>query len=404
MMMRTPIVVAIVLVLAGGHRAAHAQYAMPTDRDFALDLWNGNATGGVRVIGMGGTGVALAEGSVGTLSNAASPAVRRTTRSGTFAWDFHIDGQSATAAKDFDNNGLSDTDASASQLATVGIVIQYRRWGFGVVATTTSTQIVEDDGDPATQDGVLEPQGSIGKLAVARSFGDGEDHTFGAALRFGSLSMVRPRPGLDDFVLFNIAGPTLEGGYIWRPANGDLRVGGNGALPITRTDVTVTDCNPLSCEGYVLPETVKAAWQLAGGVAYRFGPTPWNIKYKEQYRDELAAVVAADLVVTGAVDNAYGLEAFARHMLQPSGREVVVSPRLGAEFEAWPGWVRVRAGSYYEPGRFEGKDGRVHGTAGLDVRLFEFHLWGGYYRPQLSFVGDVADGYGNTGASIGLWN
>jgi hypothetical protein len=399
-MLRVALVLGVLLVST----TAHAQYPTPTDRGFALDLWNGNATGGVRVIGMGGTGVALAEGSVGTLSNAASPAVRRTTKSGTFAWDFHIDGQSATLAKDFDNNGLPDTDASSSQLATLGVVIQYERWGFGLVATTTSTQIVEDDGDPDTQDGVLEPQGSIAKLAIARSFGEANEHTFGAALRFGGLSMVRPRPGLDDFVLFNVAGPSLEAGWIWRPVEGRFRVGANAALPITRTDVTVTECNPLDCEGYVLPETVKAAWQLAGGFAYRFGPTPWNHQFKSQYRDELAAVIAADLVVTGAVSNGYGLEAFARHMLQPSGRDVVVSPRLGAEFECWPGWVRVRAGTYWEPGRYEGKDGRLHGTAGLDVRLFEFHVWGGYYRPQISLVGDIADDYGNTGVSIGLWN
>jgi hypothetical protein len=397
-------VLAGALASVGGavHSVRAQTYDPVVDRDFALDLYTGSIIGSVRVIGMGGASVAIAQGSVGTLSNAAGPAVRRTTKATKFAGDFHIDGQSAAFADDFDNNGLRDTDESSSKLATVGLVVQYGHWGLGLAATTSSTQIVEDDGDETTVDGVLEPTGSVIKVILARSFLD-ETHTVGAGLRFGSLAMIRPRPGLDDFELFRVSGPSAEAGWVWRPREQSWRAGASGALPVRAGNVTVGDCDPLMCEGYVLPSRVEVPWTLAVGGAYRLAHTEWNTHVDKEYRDELALLVAADLVITGPVHDGYGLEAFARHVLQPSGRETVVSPRVGAEFEAIPGWVRVRAGSYWEPARFADVSGRLHGTAGADVRLFELKLFGHAYRPQLSFTIDAAPRYGNAGVSFGFW-
>jgi hypothetical protein len=384
-------------------RPAAAQYPAVEDRDFALDLYSGSVIGGVRVIGMGGTSVAIAQGSVGTLSNAAAAAVRRTTRVGKFGWDIHVDGQAAAFAEDFDNNGLRDTDQSSSKLATLGLVLQYGSWGVGVAATTSSTEIVEDDGDPATADGILEPQGTIAKIVLARSF-HRDEHTVGVGLRSGSIAMARPQPGLDDFRLFTVSAPSTELGWIWRPAEQSLRVGASGALPITGGHVTLSDCDPLNCEGYIVPNRVEVPWTAAVGVGYRVAPSAWNTRVPGFYRDELALLVAADLVVTGSVPDGHGLEAYARHQLQPSGNRTIFSPRLGAELELLPGWVRVRAGSYWEPARFDGVSGRLHGTAGADLRLFELTIWGRHYRPQLSVVADAAPRYGNAGISFGFWH
>jgi hypothetical protein len=355
------------------------------------------------VIGMGGAAVAIAQGSVGTLSNAAAAAVRRTTRVGKLGWDFHIDGQAAAFAEDFDNNGLRDTDESSSKLATIGLVLQYGSWGLGVAATTFSTEIIEDDGDPATADGALEPQGTIAKVVLARSF-HRDEHTVGVGLRSGSVAMVRPQPGLDDFRLFTISAPATELGWIWRPAERSLRVGASGALPITGGHITVADCDPLDCEGYIVPDRVEVPWTTAVGVGYRFAPTAWNTKVDAFFRDELSLLLAADLVVTGSVPDGHGLEAYARRQLQPSGRRTIYSPRLGGEVEILPGWLRVRAGSYWEPGRFEGISGRLHGTAGADLRLFEVTFLGRHYRPQIAVVADAAPRYGNLGISLGFWH
>ncbi|HLU65845.1 MAG TPA: hypothetical protein VKZ63_06190, partial [Kofleriaceae bacterium] len=126
-------------------------------------------------------------------------------------------------------------------------------------------------------------------------------------------------------------------------------------------------------------------------------------------RDERYLLLAADLVVTGHVPHGHGVEAFSRMQLQPSGRDVGVSPRLGAEYEWLPGRLRVRGGSYWEPSRFRdprGEDvrGRLHLTLGLDVRIWQFCFWNERYRLRLSVTGDGADGYGNGGLSIGFWH
>jgi hypothetical protein len=383
---------------------ALAQELAPiTDRDYALDLYSGSVVGSVRMIGMGGASVGFAEGSVGTLSNAAAAAVRRTTKSGDFAWDFHLDAQSAAFASDFDNNGLEDTDDFSSVIGTLGLVIQYKQWGVGVVATTTSTRIVEDDGDDATVDGVLEPKAIVGKVVIARASRD-EAHTFGGGLRWGSLAMTRPSPGLDDIQMFSVSSPGIEAGYMWRPVEAKYRLGADAGMPISGGTIGLESCDPLDCEGYILPERVEVPWVVAGGGAYRLARTPWNKRVETKYRDELSLLVAGDLVITGWVADGHGVEAFARHTLQRSGLNIAVSPRLGTEAELIPGWLRLRVGSYWEPSRFRGVDGRLHGTAGADLRLFGFHLFGSEYRLKVSLTADRAPRYGNTGLSIGFWH
>jgi hypothetical protein len=119
-------------------------------------------------------------------------------------------------------------------------------------------------------------------------------------------------------------------------------------------------------------------------------------------------VLAADLVVTGRVEDGHGLEAYARQQLQPSGRSVSWSPRAGAEYEWFPGRFRLRVGAYWEPARFRdptGKEiiGRAHGTLGLDLRVWQFRFWGKDYRIRISITGDAATDYGNGGLSLGFW-
>ncbi len=68
-----------------------------------------------------------------------------------------------------------------------------------------------------------------------------------------------------------------------------------------------------------------------------------------------------------------------------------------------PGRLRVRAGTYWEPGLLEGAGGREHVTFGTEVMLFSFHAWG-LRRTQLTLTGDLAARYNNVGLSIGFWH
>jgi hypothetical protein len=106
-------------------------------------------------------------------------------------------------------------------------------------------------------------------------------------------------------------------------------------------------------------------------------------------------IVGADLLVTGAVHGGAGIEAFLDHRLQKSGRHWAWSLRTGAEYEWIPGWVRLRGGAYWEPGRFEGVAGRAHATLGFDLRFFAFGFLGDRYRLRLSFAADGAVRYAN---------
>jgi hypothetical protein len=69
----------------------------------------------------------------------------------------------------------------------------------------------------------------------------------------------------------------------------------------------------------------------------------------------------------------------------------------------------VRGGTYWEPSRFRDADGdairgRLHLTLGLDIRVWQFGLWGDHHRVRVSLTSDGARGYGNGGASIGFWH
>ncbi len=79
-----------------------------------------------------------------------------------------------------------------------------------------------------------------------------------------------------------------------------------------------------------------------------------------------------------------------------------MSPRGGFDWEMIPGRFRLRGGSYWEPSRYDGVDGRVHGTFGLELRVFEVDIWG-LRRGRITLTGDLARDYSNLGLSVGLW-
>lgn len=379
------------LVALAAAAEARAEEPTPiTDRDWALDLHGGAALGSVRIVGMGGVEVALAEGSAGTLGNPAAPAARKATSTRAWDWDWHLDALEAVYASDFDNNGLVD-DGRSSTSATFGIAGMYREWGAALAVSTQRQTLVGTDG------GELTATAALAKLAFARAWGD-ETWTAGVALRAGSFAVARRE------ALFSITGGGLEGGVIYRPFRRDLRLGATLAMPVTGRNVEVAACDPMDCEGHVLPERVAVPWELAIGGAWRFGPTRWNQWVAGKFRDERAVIVGADVRVVGAVDDGMGLEAFTRGLWQTSGRSLAVGAHAGAEWEALPGRLRLRGGAYWEPGRFTGVGGRPHVTAGVEVGFFTFRFWWNKkYRLRVGATGDFAERFGNAGLSFGFW-
>jgi hypothetical protein len=117
-------------------------------------------------------------------------------------------------------------------------------------------------------------------------------------------------------------------------------------------------------------------------------------------------LVTASLVISGAVEDAVGVESFLKQTVNRSGTQVVYSPRLGAESEVWEDRLKLRGGSYLEPSRFSTSHSRFHGTLGADIRLLRwsvFGLWPDDFTWQIGGSLDVARSYLSWGVSLAGW-
>ena len=117
-------------------------------------------------------------------------------------------------------------------------------------------------------------------------------------------------------------------------------------------------------------------------------------------------MVAASALITGAAADAVGLESFLSQEVNRSGEHTVVSLRLGAEMGLVPNFMRLRAGTYLEPTRFQTGSPRPHYTGGFDVRLARwnvFGLWPDDYQWRLAVGADVARDYFSLGVTIAGW-
>jgi hypothetical protein len=362
------------------------------DRNYAIELYEGVAIGDTAQVGMGGAGAAVIVGSAGALLDPAAPVIRPTTDNDRWSWDYHFDFLTGKFSTDYDNNGNVTKTGGGASLVTGGLALRIGDWA-GAVTGTVQSAPVEDASPP------LEAQALRFKLVVAR-FIHALDLAVGVGVQTATFQL---QPDGSNQELFAITGGGGLVGATWVPNGEAFRASVAFESSIIGAEVRTATCDPNACQGYILPNHVESPARTILGLAYRAGPTPWNEQVTTRFRDEQALTLAADIVVAGTSPNADGLEAFGMQQLQPAGRSLSVSVRGGAELEWLPGRLRVRAGSYWEPGRFDNVGGRIHGTFGFDVRALEFDLWG-LRRGRLSGFADVASRYRNIGVSIGFWH
>ena len=392
-MFRWLVILALTLCSVPGARADIDVEALPdiTDRDYAIDVHHGVAFGSGRTIGMGGVGVATAQGSAEMAANPAAVAIRAQNSVGAWDWDWRFD-TLTDFSNDFDNNGIK-TERIDSPLLGLGFGAQYGKWGFGFDVTTMSNDFDPTKTDLASQDEDLTMQMDIARMAIARHLFF--DITFGVSIQIISF----------DFVAgdgqFDILSGSMDFGTIWTPKSLNLRAGMNITVAGSDQDVTA-NCDPLDCAGFVLPEEIAIPWQFSTGVAWRFADSKWNQPIDKKFIDERQLTVAANVIVTGPSERGHSFEAMGLKKLQRTGRKTTVSVRGGAEMEVLPGRLRLRGGSYWEPSRVSNVKGRLHGTAGADVRIWSFNLWGPR-RLRASATVDLARSYTNIGISAGFW-
>jgi len=372
-----------------------------TDSNYSIELYDGVALGNTAVVGMGGATVALAIGTSGTLFNPSAPAVKPTTDTDAWSWDYHLDYLNGSLSTDYDNNGITSAEGGTS-VFTGGLGLRIGEWAGAITLTQQYAPVLDafvmTPNDPMVP---LEAQVLRVQLAFAR-WVRRLDTAIGISAQSASFDLKPQCAGEGCDSLFNVNGGGLEAGATWAPRLQSFRIGAALATPIAGGNVS--GCDPMDCVGWILPQKIVSPWRLAVGGTYRFADSHWNQLVGGYFRDEKSVTLAADVIITGSSNDAYGLEAFGQHELQRSGMHPSFGVRGGAEYEMLPGRFRVRAGSYWEPSRFVGVGGRLHGTFGIEVRVFQFWFWGTERRGRISLTTDVAARYRNGGLSVGFWH
>ncbi len=387
---------AAVCLLVVATEVARADNPPVTDRNYAIELYDGVPIGNSATVAMGGAAAANAMGTSGTLINPSAPAVRPTTDTDPWSLDYHLDYLLSTASSDYNNAGVIAASNGGVSLLTFGVGGRAKDWGIAITASYATA--------PLESSGALQAQTLRSKLALAHWVPE-LDMAFGADVQYAEFDLeTNCTNTITCTRLFSIQGVGFEGGWTWIPRLRSIRFGAAVSSRAIGGTVTADQCpDKTNCDGYILPDSVTSPGRVVAGFAYRFAETEWNQLVGGTFRDEPALTIAADLSITGSSQNAYGLEAFGMHELQATGKHLAVSPRAGAEWECLPGRLRLRAGSYFEPERFDGVPGRWHATFGLQLRALEFHAWG-RRRGSLTLTGDVAERFQNVGISIGFWH
>jgi hypothetical protein len=398
----------LVTCFAASPVAAAPETTPITDSNYSIELYDGVALGNAAVVGMGGATVALAIGTAGTLFNPSAPAVKPTTDTDTWSWDYHLDYLNGSLSTDYDNNGLPLPGAtgaeaeSGTSVFTGGFGLRFGEWA-GAITVTQQYAPVADAMFTAPSGNMFPIEASVRRLQLAFArWVTRLDTAIGGAIQIGQFGLQPDCAETGCDALFNVDGGGLEFGATWAPRQQSFRIGAAFATPIAGANVS--GCDPMDCVGWILPRRIVSPWRLAFGGSYRFSASHWNQLVGGYFRDEKSLTLVADLIITGSSEDAFGLEAFGQHELQRSGRHPTFGVRGGGEYEWLPGRLRVRAGSYWEPGRFVGVPGRLHLTFGIELRVFQFWFWGTQRRGRITLTSDVAERYRNGGLSIGFWH
>jgi hypothetical protein len=119
--------------------------------------------------------------------------------------------------------------------------------------------------------------------------------------------------------------------------------------------------------------------------------------------------MSTSLSISGPVDQAVGVESFLQRLVDRSGHRTVVSPHIGVESEIISNWLKIRAGAYGEPSRFENARSapRLHTTLGLEEKLFNWRVFGLYEDGtawRIHGAVDLSERYFGLSGSVGVWH
>ena len=421
---------------------------------YTLDLFQGPVLASSRVTAMGGAYAGLAEGAEGIPFNAASASQRHpysTTRA-----DYELNGgitfPGSVSNTDFDNNGHVGFGYANFVFATVGGLLQYDDFGVGGNVSLQNYSL----GTPRQFDlgstDVKSLTVRIFKVDTVASYGffHGQLH-LGGGIRGAVFNAVDTSAG--DRLLLGTYGVGAQGGALWRPRDLPLRLGATVRSPVIGSidaapNVTRNPENGDRTVGhFYLPTGVDLPWEAEWGVAVQIGARPLNIPWidEDDYRDpeveetrrmqpgsrhepprleprsasarrilrqkarELPRqklLMSFAMLVTGPTPGAVGVESMLSQIVERSGVKTSVTIRGGGEVEAVPGHLQLRGGTYMEPTRFADSSPRAHATAGFELRVVDWSLFGIYPDDnafRISGAVDVSREYFGWSLGIGSW-
>jgi len=389
-----------------------------------IEVYQGPIMAEANVLAMGGAYIAAVEGAGAQQVNPAGVANRFAyERDRWYAWDFSfatlLVGTGGAKAVDVENNGRLATPTSNSNIIVGALGAAWGSLGLGFTVSTQTNNFCNEGQGNCPPGQVLTYEATTGGLTAGWAFLNGQLIS-GARLNIVGLQLKR-----DNEQFANFAGFGGVFGAVWQPHQYNYRAGITFTTKVRSslrsqniaalvTDGSCADPSSPTC-AVQLPGGAEAPRQLGLGFAYRFSPFPynrhWTVKNEggenpeDDESDGLLGyryyLVTADLVLVGRSSDAIGLESWIDpdSAGQPVGKSIGVSPRLGFETEFWPDRMRGRAGAYFEPARFAGVGGRVHGTFGVEVRLFR--VW---WHWKAALAVDLAKRYNNTVFSVGFWH
>ena len=451
------------LLLVAAPRAAHAAGTLSAQgtpiqtSNYSLDLFQGPTLASSRVTAMGGAYAGLAEGSEGIPTNAAAASQRypySTTR-----MDYEVTGSvtfpGSVSRTDFDNNGRVGFRYDDFVFATLGGFFQYEHWGFGSVVSAQNYSLGRSSLDVTGPSGLQDLTLRLFKVDLVASYGFLNDQLhIGGGLRGAvfSAATTSRTSFLGEKLLFGTYGAGLQVGALWRPLHLPLRFGATFRSPIlASTDATTSlvredpATGDRTVGGFFLPNGVNQPFEAEWGIAVQIGPRPLNIPWtdedtlggpeveaerrvldhngkktrepeykaarrilRQRYRaiNRQKLLLSYAMLVTGPTGQAVGIESMLRQVVDRSGEKSSLTVRAGGEVEVVRNVLQLRGGSYVEPTRFRESTARLHATAGFEMRVLDWSVFGLYPEDnsfRISGAVDVSREYFGWSLGIGSW-
>jgi hypothetical protein len=402
---------------------AQTPRGLQSGQDTKVDLTETPVLANSRVVAMGGAYTAIAEESVAIPFNPAAVAHRPYYSLDWWDWHFNWDlfapGLLQSDQFDFDNSGVSSSDGFLA--FAIGVDLQLKSFGVGLHFRGQEDNLQRTTG--AGEE--LRAATWVGQLALGYGF---LDHRIvvGAAFKVGSFALGLAEELLPE-ILVGGFGLGFDLGVLIRSWELPLRVGIGFSSPLYDVGGSYI-CDHQQCpEDAFLPNGLTAGWELRIGAAWqfsfdgqRFNPRPEmrsslakeverravrdhksRLDLNQTYRGGRYLLLSAEAVLVGPVDKAVGKYSLVVDTPLPAGEELSIGVRFGAEGEVVKRRLRLRAGGYWEPSRYTGQTGRMHGTFGLLVRMFDLTIpFIGRYGLCFSASMDLSRRYSNVIASV----